>query len=116
MAYKIERSKTANPSKYVNALSRYKESKIYVYGDDKKLTFEVYKRRSFPLSTYDKYAVIPEGFAYRPDLVSMQVYGYPDSWWLIMEVNGIYDIKDFVAGKTIRLPVNTFWNANRFKI
>jgi hypothetical protein len=108
MAYKIEESKTATASKYVNALSRYQDSKVYVYGDEKKLTFEVYKRRTYPVTTYDKYAVIPEGFAYRPDLVSVQVYGYPDSWWLIMEINGIYDIKDFVAGKTSRLPINTF--------
>jgi hypothetical protein len=107
MAYTITESRTAIPSKYVNALSRYRTSKIYVYGDDKKLTFETYKRKSYPAGTYDKYTVIPEGYAYRPDLVSMKVYGYPDSWWLIMEVNGIYDIKDFVAGKTIRLPVNT---------
>jgi hypothetical protein len=106
MAYKIYQSNTANASSYVNSLSRYNSSKIYVYGDDKKLTFEIYKRRNFLLSQFDKYAIIPEGCAYRPDLVSTKVYGYPDSWWLIMEVNGIYDIKDFVAGKTIRLPVN----------
>lgn len=106
MAYKIYQSNTANASSYVNSLSRYNSSKIYVYGDDKKLTFEIYKRRNFLLSQFDKYAIIPEGYAYRPDLVSTKVYGYPDSWWLIMEVNGIYDIKDFVAGKTIRLPVN----------
>jgi len=107
MAYKIEQSKTATASKYVNSLSRYANSIVYNYGDEKKLTFEIYKRRTYPTSSFDKYAVIPEGFAYRPDLVSQKIYGYPDSWWFIMEVNGIYDIKDFVAGKTIRLPVNT---------
>lgn len=106
MAYKISISRTANASDYVNSLSRYTSSKVYVYGDEKKLTYEIYKRKNFLLSQYDKYTVIPEGYAYRPDLVSMKVYGYPDSWWLIMEVNGIYDIKDFVAGKTIRLPIN----------
>ena len=107
MAYKIYLSNTANASNYVNALSRYVNSKVYVYGDEKKLTFETYKKRNFLLTQFDKYTVIPEGYAYRPDLVSTKVYGYPDSWWLIMEVNGIYDINDFVAGKTIRLPVNT---------
>ena len=107
MAYKIELSKTANAGRYVDSLSRYIRSKVYNYGDEKKITFETYKKTQRNASPYDKYAVIPEGFAYRPDLVSTQVYGYPDSWWLIMEVNGIYDIKDFVAGKTILLPINT---------
>lgn len=106
MAYTISQSKTASPSNYVNSLSRYTNSKIYVYGDEKKLTFETYKRRNFLLSQFDKYTIIPEGYAYRPDLVSSKVYGYPDSWWLIMEINGIYDVNDFVAGKTIRLPIN----------
>ena len=107
MAYKIELSKTATAGKFVNSLSRYINSKVYNYGDDKKVTYETYKRKQYASTSYDKYTVIPEGFAYRPDLVSQKIYGYPDSWWLIMEINGIYDIKDFVAGKTILLPINT---------
>lgn len=107
MAYQVSVSETSKSSNYVTALSRYYGSKVLVYGDEKKLTFETYKRLSIPTSVYDKYTVIPEGYAYRPDLVSNKVYGYPDSWWLIMQANQIYDIKDFVAGKTIRIPVNT---------
>jgi hypothetical protein len=85
MPNKIETLTTANAGAFVN------------------VTFETYKRID-KTSQFDKFLVIPEGYAYRPDLVSNRVFGYPDSWWLIMEVNNIYDIKDFVAGRTIRIP------------
>jgi hypothetical protein len=98
MAYQISVSETAKASSYVNSLSRYKDSTV--------LTFSTYKRTEIPANQFDKYTVIPEGYAYRPDLVSNSVYGYPDSWWLIMQANNIYDIKDFIAGKTIRIPIN----------
>jgi hypothetical protein len=45
---------------------------------------------------------------YRPDLVSQDKYGLPDFWWKIMEVNGMKDIMDFKAGKTIVLPENVY--------
>jgi len=103
MPNKIETLDTANARTFVNATSRYVDSTVVVYGQDRKVTFTTYKRID-KTSQFDKFLVIPEGYAYRPDLVSNRVFGYPDSWWLIMEVNNIYDIKDFVAGKTIRIP------------
>jgi len=99
----IELVTTSTASNYVTPTSRYTSSKVISYGEDKKITFETYKRRD-RTTQFDKFLVIPEGYAYRPDLVSNKVFGYPDSWWLIMEVNQIYDIKDFVAGRTIRIP------------
>lgn len=103
MPNKIETLTTANAGNFVNATSRYIDSTVIAYGQDRKVTFTTYKRID-KTSQFDKFLVIPEGYAYRPDLVSNRVFGYPDSWWLIMEVNNIYDIKDFVAGKTIRIP------------
>ena len=103
MPNKIETLTTANARTFVNATSRYVDSTVVVYGQDRKVTFTTYK--SIDKTTqFDKFLVIPEGYAYRPDLISNRVFGYPDSWWLIMEVNNIYDIKDFVAGRTIRIP------------
>lgn len=107
MPNKIEVLTTANPSTYVNATSRYIDSTVIAYGNEKKVTFTTYKRVN-RTTQFDKYTVIPEGYAYRPDLVSNKVYGYPDNWWLIMEANQIYDIKDFVAGRTIRIPDQVF--------
>lgn len=103
MPNKIEVLTTANPGVFVSATSRYIDSTVITYGDDKKVTFTTYLRKE-RTTQFDKFLVIPEGYAYRPDLVSQAVFGYPDSWWLIMEANGIYDIADFVAGKTIRIP------------
>ena len=42
--------------------------------------------------------------AYRPDKVSLMKYGFVDYWYKIMELNKIYDIMDFKAGRTIYLP------------
>jgi hypothetical protein len=48
--------------------------------------------------------VITPGVEYRPDLVSYDKYGTPNSWWMILEANGMKDIWDFKSGKTIMLP------------
>ena len=48
--------------------------------------------------------VISPGYEYRPDLISQMVYGSPDFWWKIMEVNSIKDIFDFKAGVNLRIP------------
>ena len=83
MANYIEYTDRLNPDIYVVMSSRYMRSKVIYYGDDRKITF-----------------------TYRPDLVSQKVYFTPDYWWRIMEFNGMKDITEFVAGKTIRLPSN----------
>jgi hypothetical protein len=88
---------------FVNSTSRYAESDVIYYGDQKLLTYKIYKRTTRPTSSNDRYAVISSGWEYRPDLASMAVYGVPDFWYRIMEDNGIKDIMDFVAGKTIRM-------------
>jgi len=41
----------------------------------------------------------------RPDLISMEVYGVVDYWWVIMQVNNILmPIRDLVAGKILIIP------------
>jgi hypothetical protein len=94
----------ASPTSYVTSTSRYINSVPIYYGSENLVTFETYKRVTTPASTTDKYTVIPPGWEYRPDLVSIQAYGVPDFWYKIMEANGIYDIIDFKAGVNIRLP------------
>lgn len=93
----------------VTASSRYAESTILRYGDAARLTFEIYKKTFAQESPIDKVAVIPPGLEYRPDLMSNQAYGTPDFWWRILEVNGMMDVFDFKAGKTIRIPDNIFF-------
>lgn len=84
-------------------LSRYMQSKVYHYGSLPKTTFETYKRTK-KSEFYEGVVLLTPGWEYRPDLVSYDIYGYPDLWWKIMEYNGIKDILDFKAGKTIQIP------------
>ncbi len=107
MAYKIEYTNIL-PKRIVTPTSRYANSRIIYYSDDKILTFETYKKPKFEVSKDDQVAVIPPRMQYRPDLVSREKYGTVDFWWKIMEVNNIKDIFDFVAGRTIVLPKDIY--------
>lgn len=107
MANKIEYT-NLRPTDFVTIVSRYADSRVIYYSDEKIITFETYKKKKYqPLST-DQVAVIPPGMEYRPDLVSKDKYGVPDFWWKIMEINNIKDIMDFKAGRTIVLPEGVY--------
>jgi len=88
--------------------SRYRTSDVLYYGPQKFMTFSTYKRTNYIKTGTEKVMLINNGVQYRPDLVSYDVYGFSDMWWKILEVNGMYDIWDFVAGKTIILPELAF--------
>jgi hypothetical protein len=92
------------PSKFVSFGSRYSDSTVVYYTENKLLTFNTYKKKNFVTSKNDKFMVISPGYEYRPDLISQMVYGSPDFWWKIMEVNGIKDIFDFKSGVNLRIP------------
>ena len=104
MATKIKDA-SISKANIIDSVSRYQKSRVIYYGDLPKTTFEIYKRVPVTSSsTLDKVALITPGWEYRPDLVSFDVYGAPDFWWKIMEVNHMNDILDFRSGITIRLP------------
>ena len=90
--------------RYVGASSRYARSKVRYYGEDKFITFETYKRKEKRLNANDKWFEITIQHEYRPDLLSTDIYGSPDFWWALLEHNGMKDIFEFKAGKTIRIP------------
>jgi hypothetical protein len=96
------------PKNLLSGFSRYLKSTVIYWGANPRLTFTTYQRKPYTPSPSDTFGVIPPGSEYRPDKVSQNVYNTPDLWWKIMEVNGIYDIYDFKAGLTIRLPGNIF--------
>lgn len=93
-----------NPRKLVTPSSRYVNSRVIYWSEAKLITFETYIRKPYVASGNEKVMSITKGVEYRPDLVSFEVYGFPDLWWKIMEANGIADIIDFKAGRTILLP------------
>ena len=93
-----------DPERFVPISSRYVNSKVIYYTDNKLLAFTSYLKSTYDLSNKDKYYVITSGTEYRPDLVSQTAYGTVDFWWKIMEANNIMDIYDFKAGLNIRIP------------
>jgi hypothetical protein len=63
--------------------------------------------RTIPALVSDVRHQIGEQHQYRPDLLSYDLYGTPDLWWVfaVRNVNVIKDpIFDFRAGTTIYLP------------
>lgn len=88
----------------VTPASRYTKQNVIYYGPNNLLAFDTYIRVPYTKKGDEKVMVIVKGVEYRPDLVSQDVYGFPDNWWRIMEANGMKDILEFKAGVTIILP------------
>ena len=104
MAVPIEES-PVEPTVFVTNTSRYVNSTVLLWGNQKALTFSTYKRSDDQNdSELDQFAVIPPGEEYRPDLTSNRAFGTPDFWWRILEANNINDIFDYKAGRNIRIP------------
>lgn len=90
----------------VSGTSRYLKSDVLYYYYNKKnlLTFTTYVRQFNSVSGNETTTLLTLYYQYRPDLLSYDFYGTPGYWWAILELNGIFDIYDFVAGLTIKLP------------
>lgn len=92
----------------VSELSRYRKKRIIYWGEQRKLTFETYVRKPYVPNGTERVMLITPGLEYRPDLMAYDVYGTPDVWWRIMEINALFDVWDFKAGLTVMLPDNIF--------
>ena len=103
MATQIIEAVEIDSRNLIDAVSRYKNSTVYYYGNAPKTTFEIYKRSHNEILDR-KVTLITPGWEYRPDLVSFDLFGTPDFWWRIMEVNGMKDILEFKSGITLRIP------------
>lgn len=104
MANYIEKT-DLNAKRFIPVSSRYTDSEVVYYTENKLITFKTYKKRtSSDPGLNDKYYVVTPGTEYRPDLVSYVAYGTPDFWWKILEANNIKDIFDFKSGLNIYIP------------
>jgi len=90
--------------KFVSVTSRYIDSPVIYYSENKFLTFPIYKKQIYEFSDKDKFYSVTPGTQYRPDLISYEFYGTPDFWWKIMQVNDIKDVFEIRTGMTLRLP------------
>lgn len=107
MTILIEQS-NLRPDNIVSSQSRYLNQRVIYYSDKKFITFETYIRKAYKPTGKEKVMVITKGVEFRPDLVAYDVYKTQNLWWKIMEANKIYDVFDFVAGRTIILPSEVF--------
>lgn len=107
MANHIEISKI-KAKKFVPNGSRYYDSPVLYYGEDKYTTYPTYRKSPIKRSNRDRYTVISKSTEFRPDLVSADMYGTSIFWWKIMEANNIKDIYDFRAGISLIIPGNIY--------
>ena len=106
MANKIEKTRIF-ASTFVPVGSRYHQSEVVYYGENKYITYPIYKKdENVDSGGKSKYTVINKSSEFRPDLISAEFYGTTMFWWKIMESNGIKDIYDFKSGLSIRIPPN----------
>lgn len=64
-------------------------------------------RRTIPVDITDQEVEITGKYHLRPDLMSYDLYGTPDFWWVFMErnIDSIRDpVFDFTKGKKIWVP------------
>jgi len=107
MAVPVEVIPNAQQSDFVPTTSRYMSSDVLLRGDDRIITFEIYKRQLKETTIDDLVSIITPGEEYRPDITSLYAYNTPDYWWQIMEANSFSDVFHYKAGLTIRIPALT---------
>lgn len=88
----------------VDPNSRYSNRQIIYWGEKRVMTFTTYKKHASPFADGDRFWVISKAFEYRPYNVAHRIYGDVNLWWKLLEANGMKDIMEFQAGKTIRIP------------
>ena len=93
-------------SSLISGFSRYQNSEVIYWGDQRRIAFGTYIRTPYVPTGDEKVTMITPGLEYRPDLLAHDYYGVTDAWWKILEANGMSDIYDFKAGVTIILPNN----------
>jgi hypothetical protein len=68
---------------------------------------DILEVRSVPAQADDATFTITTQYHHRPDLLSYDLYGTKDYWWVFAQrnINSIKDpVYDFTAGTTIKLP------------
>lgn len=69
-----------------------------------------YEDRGMVLDSSDQYIILESRHNNRPDILSNDLYGVPDLWWVIfrMNMNTINDpLRDFKEGVILRCPTKS---------
>ena len=78
-------------------------SNYYILENQIKLGFPLLKKYDNILKSSLSTITIEKDLYYRPEYVSYKLYGTTDLWYLIMYLNNVYKVEDFV-GPTIQVP------------
>lgn len=86
-------------------LNRYK-NKIYLTSYTGVHTIEFIKRSQLYLKEdpTDTYYFVDASKRYRPDLISLEMYGTPILYWVILECNNLFTPLDVETNLTLRIP------------
>lgn len=103
MTIPIEKA-NLRPDAVLSGSSRYLGQNVIYWGDNKLITFDTYIRQPYVKTGSENIVRIPKTLEYRPDLIAYKFYRESELWWFILEANGMKDIMDFKAGKTIIIP------------
>lgn len=64
-----------------------------------------YVHQTIPVNADDGYIEIIQKWVNRPDLLSLDIYGTHEYWWIIPQRNGLEDpIFDLTLGRTVIVP------------
>ena len=88
-------------------MAKYSNTSPYFNTSQNNISLDFLSPRTITAGLDDVSYTITSTYAYRPDLLSFDLYGTPRLWWVFAQrnPNDIEDpIYDFTPGKTIRLP------------
>ena len=85
-----------------NSNDRYEMSKFMEYTDNYDILTSAFLLELRDISPSGRFVV--SGQDSRPDLVSYEIYGDVQYWWIIMLYNEISTISEIITGMEIRYP------------
>ncbi len=88
-------------------MANYSNSSPYFSTPQNNISLDVFVPRTITAEEDDVIYTIDRIYAYRPDLLSYDLYGTPRLWWVFAQRNSdtLEDpVYDFAPGVTIQLP------------
>lgn len=87
-------------------INRYKKKFLIEVNEPKNVQLSFFRKSDMTLDIQDSdsFFYIDAKYAYRPDLISYNIYGSPLYYWAILAANNMKSFWDMEPGLTIRIP------------
>lgn len=90
-------------------IDKYSRNKFYTYNDINNIReadLVQNKFKDFKFTRGKLSYTVKSNDLQRPDLISYNIFGRVNYWWIIMKINGIEDIwNDLYVGQTLLIPL-----------